>query len=299
MELIYANKFYSFSSMEDFLININGNLMDGSKATISVFDRGFLYGDSVYEATRTFEKTPFRLDRHIDRLFLSAEKISLIPTYTKVAIIQEVEKTIQASPYENATIRIVLTRGTNSDLGLDTELSGPNNLIIFTKEIKPNPAWWLTDGVSMIFFQKEIEASGSLPKTGNYQENILANREAHTRGAYDAFLINTHANVTEGTTSNAWIIKDGTLLTPPLADGVLDGLTRKTLIEMSAAGLLPLPLIEQSLTRSDFLSADECFITSTTRNIVPVTKIENHPIANGRPGPKTLNLLKLYLDFVK
>lgn len=285
--------------MEDFLININGKLMKGPEAQISVFDRGFLYGDSVYEATRTFDKKPFRLERHIDRLFLSAEKISLVPTYSKEVITSEVLKTVEASPYQNVTIRIVLTRGTNTDLGLDTELSGPNNLIIFTKEIKPNPAWWVTDGVSMIFYQKQIEASGSLPKTGNYQENILANREAHERAAYDAFLINTHGFVTEGTTSNAWIIKDGTLYTPPLADGVLDGLTRKTLIEMSKDGRLPLPLVEKSLTKKDFIDADECFITSTTRNIVPVTKIENHAVQNGRPGLQTLELLKLYLDFVK
>lgn len=285
--------------MEDFLININGNLLKGPEARISVFDRGFLYGDSVYEATRTFSKKPFRLERHIDRLFLSAEKISLIPTYSKDQITAEVMKTIETSPYDNVTLRIVLTRGTNSDLGLDTELSGPNNLIIFTKEIKPNPEWWIKDGVSMIFYQKEIEASGSLPKTGNYQENILANREAHTQGAYDAFLINTHGFVTEGTTSNAWIIKNGTLLTPPLADGVLDGLTRKTLIEMSKNDGLPMALIEKSLTKDDFMEADECFITSTTRNIVPVTKIENHPVKNGKPGHATLELLKLYLDFVK
>lgn len=285
--------------MEDFLININGDLFKGPDARISVFDRGFLYGDSVYEATRTFDKKPFRLERHINRLFLSAEKISLTPTYSKEVITSEVLKTIEASPYQNLTIRIVLTRGTNSDLGLDTELSGPNNLIIFTKAIKPNPAWWLTDGVSMIFYQKVIEASGSLPKTGNYQENILAHREAHQRGAYDAFLINTHGKVTEGTTSNAWLIKDGIIYTPPLADGVLDGLTRKTLIEMSNQGKLPLPLIEKSLNKNDFIDADECFITSTTRNIVPVTKIDNHAIQNGLPGVQTLELLKVYLDFVK
>lgn len=285
--------------MEDFLVNINGTLLKGPEAKISVFDRGFLYGDSVYEATRTFNKRPFRIDQHIDRLFLSAEKISLEPTYSKEVILSEVLKTIEAAPFKDATIRIVLTRGTNSDLGLDPALSGPNNLVVFTKEIKPNPAWWITDGVSMIFFQKKIEASGSLPKTGNYQENILANREATSRGAYDSFMINTHGHVTEGTTSNAWIIKNNILFTPPLADGVLEGLTRKTLLEMARRQMLPLPLVEKSLSKDDFLSADECFITSTTRNVVPVTKIESHLIGNGKPGALTLKLLELYLEFVK
>lgn len=285
--------------IENFLININGELLTGPKASISVFDRGFLYGDSVYESTRTFERKPFRLERHIDRLFLSADKISLIPTYSKEMITSEVLKTIKASPYQNITIRIVLTRGTNEDLGLDTELSGPNNLIIFTKEIKPNPEYWLTEGVSMIFYQKVIKASGSLPKTGNYQENILAYKEAHEKGAFDAFLVNTNGNITEGTTSNAWVIKNGLIYTPPLSDGVLDGLTRKTLIEISMEDKFSLPIIEKSLNKTDFMEADECFLTSTTRNIVPVTKIENHKIKNGLPGAKTLELLKIYLDFVK
>ncbi len=284
--------------MEDFLININGILAKGSEAKISVFDRGFLYGDSVYESTRTFNKKPFRIDQHIDRLFLSAEKISLIPTLSKESILTEVMKTINASIYENVTIRIVLTRGTNNDLGLDPELSGPNNLIIFTKEIKPNPTWWTTKGVSMIFYQKKIAAQGSLPKTGNYQENILANNEAHHQKAYDAFMINTQGFVTEGTTSNAWIIKDNTLYTPPLSDGVLDGLTRKTLLEMARRKLLPIPLVEKSLTPEDFKTSDECFITSTTRNIVPVTTLESQSIGSAKPGAMTLELLRLYLEFV-
>lgn len=285
--------------MEDFLININGTIQNGPEAKISVFDRGFLYGDSVYEATRTFNKKPFRIDQHIDRLFLSAEKISLAPTWSKEAILNEVIKTINASPYDNVTVRIVLTRGTNTDLGLDTELSSSNNLIIFTKEIKPNPASWLTEGVSMIFYQKKIKASGSLPKTGNYQENILANKAAHEKNAYDAFLINTDGHVTEGSTSNAWIIKDKNLYTSPLTDGVLDGLTRKALLEMARRDLLPIPLIEKSLTKADFLNCDECFITSTTRNIVPVTTIESIGIGNGKPGVLTLELNKHYLEFVK
>ena len=284
--------------MEDFLININGQIHKGPEAKISVFDRGFLYGDSVYESTRTFSKKAFRINQHIDRLFLSAEKIFIIPTFTKEQILCEVLKTIQASSYNDIILRIVLTRGTNNDLGLDPDLSGKNNLIIFSKEIKPNPASWLSNGVSMIFFQRQMEVSGSLPKTGNYQENMLGLRQAHLVSAYDAFLINTHGYVTEGTTSNAWIIKNGVLYTPSLADGVLDGLTRKTLLEMAKCHKLPLPLIEKSLTPEDFKTADECFITSTTRNIVPVTILEGQKIGSGTPGKVTLKILELYLEFV-
>lgn len=285
--------------MENFTVNINGVISKGSEAKISVFDRGFLYGDSVYEATRTFDQKPFRITQHIDRLFESALKISLIPTLSKEQIYTEIKKTIQSSKLKNATLRIVLTRGTNSDLGLDPELSGPNNLVIFTKEIKANPASWLTDGVSMTFYQKKSSVSGALPKTGNYQENLLAHKHAHDLGFYDSFMVNPEGFVTEGTTSNAWIIKDSVVYTPGLNSGVLEGLSRKTLFEMQEKKRLPLKILEKNLTKEDFLLADECFITSTTRNLVPVTKIDQTQIGSGKPGHQTLELLKLYLSFVQ
>ena len=184
-------------------------------------------------------------------------------------------------------------------MGLSPDLSGPNNLVIFTKEIKPNPSSWLTEGVAMVFYQKKQSVFGSLPKTGNYQENMLAYKKAQEEGSYDAFMINTKGHVTEGTTSNAWLIKNGVLYTPDLKSGVLEGLTRKTLFEMAEKKQLPLPLIEKSLSPEEFLNADECFITSTTRNILPVTKINQKPIASGLPGKQTLELLRLYLSFVE
>lgn len=282
--------------MMKFLININGELFDESTAKISVFDRGFLYGDSVYEATRTFGRIPFRINQHLDRLFISAQKIELVPTLDKEQILARIMETIKASPHDNVSLRIILTRGTNSDLGLDPDLASANNLIIISKKISPNPDWWLTMGLSMIFYQKQSTQKGSLPKTGNYQENILAHKEAILKNAYDAIMINHEGHITEGTTSNIWIIKDGVINTPPLQDGVLEGLTRRTLFDMALGGTISIK--EKSLTRQDILDADECFISSTTRNLVPVTKIEGHAIGGGTPGKMTLQLLAEYLNFV-
>ncbi len=282
--------------MSKYLININGELFDETNALISVFDRGFLYGDSVYEATRTFNRKAFRLNHHLDRLFSSAKKIELSPTLTREEITTQIEKTILASPFENINLRIVLTRGTNSDLGLDPDLSSENNLIIFTKAIPPNPDWWLSDGVSMIFHTKESSHKGPLPKSGNYQENVKAFKEATKRSAFDAIMVSPEGLVLEGTTSNIWLAKNGLILTPPLSDGVLEGLTRKTIFEMALKSEFRIQ--EQSLTKIDFLSADECFLTSTTRNIVPVTMIEGQKISNGKPGKLTLELLKSYLDYL-
>jgi branched-chain amino acid aminotransferase len=282
--------------MSKFLININGVYFDEQSAKISVFDRGFLYGDSVYEATRTFNRKPFRIDQHLNRLFISAQKIELVPTLSKEQILERILSTIETSPHDNIILRIILSRGTNSDLGLNPHLSSSNNLVIITKEISPNPDWWRTLGVSMIFHNKESTERGSLPKTGKYQENILAYKDALEKGAFDSIMVNTDGHVTEGTTSNIWMIKDNIIYTPALQDGVLDGLTRKTLIRMTACSKLKLQ--EKSLTRDDFLRADECFISSTTRNLVPVTTIEGRPVGDGLPGKKTLELLKMYLEFV-
>lgn len=282
--------------MSKFLININGELFDEETAKISVFDRGFLYGDSVYEATRTFGRKPFRIDQHLERLFNSAVKIELAPTLSRDEIKSELEKTIAASPHENHSVRIILTRGTNRDLGLDPDLASSNNLVIMTKAIPANPEWWYTEGVSMIFHQKKSTQKGSLPKSGNYQDNMLAHKDAIARGATDAIMVNTEGHVTEGSTSNIWLVKNGRISTPALADGVLEGLTRKTLFEMARAQKLKME--ETSLTQQDFLGADEVFATSTTRNIVPVTKIEGHLIGDGKPGKITLDLLRRYLEFV-
>jgi branched-chain amino acid aminotransferase len=282
--------------MNKFLININGELFNEENAKISVFDRGFLYGDSVYEATRTFNRSPFRIHHHLDRLFFSAQKIELELTYSREEILVLIEQTIKASPHNDIFLRIILSRGTNSDLGLDPELSSKNNLIIITKAITPNPDWWLTKGISMIFHQKKGHERGPLPKTGNYQENILAYKEAIQKGAHDAIMINSEGHVTEGTTSNIWMIKNNIIYTPTLQDGVLEGLTRKTLIQLAQRKNLMIE--EKSLTQEDFQGASECFISSTTRNLVPVTTIEGRPVGDGLPGKKTLELLKMYLEFV-
>jgi branched-chain amino acid aminotransferase len=285
--------------MEKFIININGELYNQDNAKISVFDRGFLYGDSVYEATRTYNRKPFRIERHLDRLFKSAAQISLVPTLTIEEILYEVERTINAAFSDDLSLRIVLTRGDNEDLGLDPNLAQKNNLIIFCKPINPNPQSWLTEGVKMVFFQKITSATSALPKTGNYKENMLAYKKAQEAGAFDALMINPEGFVTEGTTSNAWLLKEGTLFTSALSDGVLEGLTRQTLFEMAQKGKLCCPLREKSLTPKDFLAADEVFITSTSRNLVPVTFLEEKPIGTGKPGPLTLKLLEDYKKFVE
>lgn len=278
--------------MTNFLININGEIQNQQNAKISVLDRGFLYGDSVYEATRTFNRKIFRLDQHIDRLFESAEKIYLIPNLSKDEIKLEIKKLVQFAPYENANLRIVLTRGDNDDLGLNPDLANKNNLIIYCKELHENPEWWYEKGIKLSTFQKETSSKGSLPKTGNYIENMLANRHALTHGYYDSVMINNDGHITECSTSNIWIVKSGIIYTPSLNQGVLPGLTRAKILKLNSPNLPK--IIEKDLTLQDLLNADECFISSTTRHIVPVVSINTDQIGNGRPGEITLKVLAEY-----
>ncbi len=282
--------------MKKFLININGELFDEETAKISVFDRGFLYADSVYEATRSFNRKVFRLPLHLERLFESAKKIELTPSYSRQEINDQIQKTVKQSPFENISIRIVLTRGTNRDLGLDPSLCSTNNLIIITKEIADNPKWWLEQGLKVVLFQKNNTETGPIAKTGNYQENMLAFKFSKEHGADDALMLNPKGQLCEGTTSNVWIIKDNIVKTPPLHLGILDGLTRQALFEVCRRHSIHCH--ETVLTQQDLLNADEVFITSTTRNLVPITTIENKAVADGLPGSLTLKLLGLYLEFV-
>jgi branched-chain amino acid aminotransferase len=282
--------------MSTFLININGEFFDESNAKVSVFDRGFLYGDSVYETTRTFSKKAFRIEKHLDRLFTSAHKLDFIPRLTQEEILDQILLTIEKSPFENVTLRIVLTRGTNSDLGLAPNLSNRDNLIIFTKEILPNPTWWYDQGVKIISYKKKSSTLGSYAKSGNYQENVMAMQKAHEVSCYEALMINEKNFVTECSTSNIWLIKDGVLKTPSIDEGLLAGLTRDAVLSVARQNHYNVE--EVHLLISDFLNADEVFLTSTNRDLVPVIQIDQSIISKGIPGPLTQALLKLYRQYV-
>lgn len=283
----------------EYFVSINGEIYNGEEAKISVFDRGFLYGDSVYESTRTFNSKPFRLESHLTRLFESAKKIDLEITFSPSEIEKKIQDLIKASQLSEATLRIIITRGDNNDLDLDPKAALRNNLIIMSKKITPLPDSLYKDGVHLGFYQKKNVVFGPLPKSGNYQENIQAKKAALEQNLFDCLMINSKGHITEASTSNVWILKDQILYTPQLKDGILDGLTRKTLLEMSSLNLLPFKIIEKSLTREDFLTCDECFLSSTVRCILPVSKIDNVLISGGKAGKNTLNLMETYNEFVR
>jgi branched-chain amino acid aminotransferase len=278
----------------DSLVNVNGVISSPEKASISVFDRGFLYGDSIYEVTQTFSGKLFKLDAHLDRLWHSAAMMDMPITYSREEIISQIQTTVDKTTGNNIYVRIIVTRG-EGEIGLDPNLATRNNLIIITKVMPENPKWWYDDGVHMIIahiLRNSKNAVDPNIKSGNYLNNVLAMSEAKKQGAFDAIMLNSDGNITEATTSNIWIIKDGTLITPPIKSGLLGGITRLSLLEIAKDNDLDFRV--DNFNVEDLKSSDECFLTSTTKMIVPITKVDDTIIGLGRPGKLTNKLLKMY-----
>lgn len=281
------------------VVSINGKIMFKDEAKISVFDRGFLYGDSVYEVIRTYKGIPFLLQDHLDRLWHSASKLEMALNFDPAYLIKEINTCLGELGKENAYIRIIVTRG-EGPIQMDPSLSGPNNVVIITKEFKEYPKEWYKKGVNILISNIErtsVRAVDPNIKSGNYLNNIMAYIHAKKQSAFDAIMLNGDGNITEGTTHNIWIIKDGKAFTPPLHAGILEGITRRTLLVLAKRNGIAVD--QKNMTAEELINADECFMTSTTKELIPVTQVNNAPIGMGEPGPITKTLHKLYKDFIK
>jgi branched-chain amino acid aminotransferase len=282
------------------LININGELFPPENAQISIFDRGFLFGDSVYEVTRTYKGHPLLLEEHMDRLWRSASMIGMEMGFTREELKAQISQTIEKlNPDTHIYIRIVVTRGVG-EVNLDPDMAeGKNNLVIIAKEKEENPSWWYEKGVHALIANIERTSKENLDpgiKSGNYLNNLLALSQAKKANCFEAIMLNKEGFVAEGTTSNIWMVKDGQLITPPLKAGLLEGITRKTLIHIAKKEKLP--IVEENILPSELLAADEAFLTSSTKELVPIVKIDDQTIGSGTPGDSFKKIHKLYKEFV-
>lgn len=280
------------------LINVNGDIVSPEDAKVSIFDRGFLYGDSIYEVTHTYNKIPFLLEEHLKRLEISAAGVFMPLEFDRQFLRNEVNRTCQALDLPRQYIRIIITRG-EGEIGLDPALSKKQNFFIITKELPEYPKSWYEKGLSVIVAKVVRNPKKSIDpniKSGNYLNNVMAMRQAKEAGADDAVMLNHKGQVTECTTSNIWVVQGDKILTPPIQAGLLGGITRKTLLQIGQkAGL---HIQESNLTADSLQQADECFLTSSTKEIVPITKIDGQPIGSGAPGTMTKKLMALYKDHV-
>lgn len=275
-------------------IYLDGKFCDENTAKVSVFDHGLLYGDGVFEGIRAYNGRVFKLREHIDRLFYSAKAILLTIPMTHGALMKAVVDTCRKNNLRDGYIRLVVTRGVGT-LGLNPNRCKRPSVIIIADKIQLYPPSLYAKGMQIVTVATTRNLHNAVNpaiKSLNYLNNILAKIEANNAGVEEAIMLNAEGFVAECTGDNIFIIKDGRLFTPPLSAGALYGITRQTVIDLARE--TGISVSEPNLTRYDIYIADECFLTGTGAEIIPVTKVDGRVIGNGRPGPITRDLEKRY-----
>lgn len=282
------------------VVVINGEIKtDREEATISVFDRGFLYGDSVFEALRTYAGVPFALDTHLERLEASAERIGMRLSAPLSVIEGEVRAGHHASGNQESYIRIVATRGQGT-LGLDPGLAQDPVRIVIVMPLKPPSAELYDQGIRVQIVsvrRNHPKAIDPRAKTGNYLNSVLALAEARRHGAHEAIMLDGQGHVTEGASSNLFAVAGGVVLTPPLEVGILEGITRRTVLAVCQR--LGRRALEVPLTPENVRTADEVFITSSIREMLPVVNINGAPVGSGVPGTIFSELRQGFAEYVQ
>ncbi len=254
---------------------LNGALVKAEDAKVSVFDHGLLYGDGVFEGMRFYKKQIFQLDAHLNRLFDSAASICLTIPYTRDALAMAIKETIASYPENDGYVRLVVTRG-EGQLGIDPRLCVKPNTFIITDKLAMVSEKVMQEGARLIIAStRRLPVDGLDPrvKSLNYLNHILARIEANNAGADEAVLLNAQGFVTEGSADNIFIVKNNVLLTPPVSDGALAGITRQIVIEL--ASQLDIICSQTSLSPYDLYTADECFLTGTAAELIPVKEIDS------------------------
>jgi branched-chain amino acid aminotransferase len=271
-------------------VHINGKLYDKADAKISVFDHGLLYGDGVFEGIRVYEGKVFRLREHVDRLYDSARAIKLEIPLTREQMAEAITSTVQANSKKNGYIRALVTRGAGY-LGLDPRKTTDPQVVIIVDDISLYPPELYENGMEIVTvstIRNHPNALNPRIKSLNYLNNIMAKMEAIQSGCLEALMLNHQGEVAECTGDNIFIVKRGVLKTPPTDAGILEGVTRNTVLELARAASIPVQ--ETALTRLDVHTADECFLTGTAAEVIPVVKCDGRAIGSGKPGPVTKQL---------
>jgi branched-chain amino acid aminotransferase len=275
------------------LVSLDGRVVPAEDARVSVFDRGFLYGDSVFEALRTYGGVPFALTEHLERLWRSAERALITIPVTLETFRMEIQDALAAAKNPESYIRLLVTRGRGTELGLDPALARAPLRIAIVMELHPLPAAKYEQGVGVVTFRSQRVAD-STPASGaklsNYMVAVLAMDAVRRANAEEAIVLDAEGRIVEGTTSNIFFVKNGILVTPPESAGILLGITRQKLFLLAEREGIP---VEEKMFFPDELArADEAFISSSIREVFPVVTIDGKTVGNGKPGPTTQKLLK-------
>jgi branched-chain amino acid aminotransferase len=280
-------------------VYIGGKLYDKADAKISVYDHGLLYGDGVFEGIRAYSGQVFRLREHVARLFESARSIHLTIPLAREDLARAIVDTLAVNKLSDAYIRVVVTRGAGS-LGLDPRKTTDPQVIIITGAISLYPPELYEHGLKIVTAGTMRNHPGALNpriKSLNYLNNILAKVEGTNAGCLEALMLNHKGEVAECTGDNIFIVRRGGLHTPPVDAGILEGITRDAVIELAReAGIR---VFERSMDRHDIYTADECFLTGTAAEVIPVVECDGRPIGEGKPGPITRDLLERFHRLVR
>jgi branched-chain amino acid aminotransferase len=286
---------------------INGRLARGDEAVVSVFDHGFLYGEGVYETLRTYAGDPFLFARHVRRLRRSAEMMTLPVPFSDTELLGRVRETIEAHDRPKAEgprpkddgekyIRVVLTRGVG-ELSYRLDACPAPTLVVIVKALEAPPDESFSDGVTVALVdvrRNHPQALNPMIKSNNLLNVALAMQEAYRRGAEEALMRNHAGEIVECSQANFFLVRGGRAMTPPLSAGLLPGITREFVLELASD--LGIPASESRLLPEDLASADEAFLTGTTREVTPIVRVDDRPIGAGRPGPITKRLQAAYRE---
>ena len=278
---------------------LDGKLVEREQAVVSVFDHGLLYGDGVFEGIRSYNGRVFKLDEHLDRLCDSARAIMLEMPLGKEAIKQAVLDTLRANGLRDAYVRLVVTRGPG-DLGLNPLKCPKPTVFVIADKISLYPEETYTKGLKVA----TVSTRRNLPvvldpriKSLNYLNNILAKIEANNYGVLEAIMLNAAGYVAECTGDNLFVVRGGRLITPPSSAGALEGITRQTVLDLARD--LKLPCAEENFTQYEIYTAEECFLTGTAAELIPVVVVDSRPIGSGKPGPVTLKLIGAFRELTR
>ncbi|QSQ10300.1 Branched-chain-amino-acid aminotransferase [Koleobacter methoxysyntrophicus] len=280
-------------------VYINGEFVPKEEAKISVFDHGYLYGDGVFEGIRAYNGRVFRLKEHIDRLYDGVKSIMINLSETKEEMKEIILQTLRENNLKDAYIRVVISRGTG-DLGLDPRKCPRPTVVVIADKITLYPQEMYENGLKVITAttRRNIpEGVNPQMKSLNYLNNIMAKMEANQAGVLEAIMLNNENYVAECTGDNIFIVKNGKLITPPTYAGILIGITRNAVIEL--AENMGIPVLEKNFTRHELFTADECFLTGTAAEVIPVVNVDGRLIADGKPGVITKKLIAAFGELVQ
>lgn len=278
---------------------LDGQLVDRADAKISVYDHGLLYGDGVFEGIRVYAGKVFEADAHLRRLYDSAKAIRLEIPIPPEKMLAAIEQTFKANGFSDCYIRAVVTRGVG-DLGINPRNSKSPSVFIISDLISVYPKEMYEKGMSVItssYIRNHPAAQSPRIKSLNYLNNVLAKIEANDAGVPEAIMLNHAGNVAECTADNIFIVRGSQVQTPTTSDGILEGVTRRVIMELCAKNKIE--CVEKTLQRHDVYIADEIFVTGTGAEVMPVTKVDGRSVGKGEPGPITKRLLELFHKHVR